>query len=568
MTLLRPFREFRTLVGLAGPIFEGKRVPMIRAATWALAGALLALARPWPMKFVIDGFKTSKHGVSDQPAVWLIVAVCVGTLLLACLSGLCATEEAKATADVAKSITTRLRKRVMSHLHGLPMGFHHAHGSGELLVRLMGDVSNVRDLIFDSWMGMGAAGITFIGGVIAMTFIHPWLALTVIIPVPILLWSMRGNSVRLTAVTRRARRKEGVVASFASESLRQITTIKAFGAAGDVVRTFGREARSSERAAGMATELAARIERQGEIVAGFGVAALLGLGALAVSRDAMTPGDLVVLVSYARTLAKPIRGLSKQGARTSKALASATRLRELLQTPIEDQGPPVEAPSNPGTLTFKNVSVAYPNGTRALDGLTCTLRGGALIALTGPNGAGKSTTLNVLLRLVTPESGEVHCDHGAITDFSLTSWRARISYVPQSLQLLAGSIRDNLHIADAASDDTRLEQAFEQAGAADLLASLPEGLDTIVGEGGCTLSGGQARRLMLARAALREAPLILLDEPFAGLDAIARSQVADAINKIARGRTVIVVTHEALDLLKPDVTLRIDHGRLVSTVPS
>jgi ABC-type multidrug transport system fused ATPase/permease subunit len=144
---------------------------------------------------------------------------------------------------------------------------------------------------------------------------------------------MRSTSVRLTAVTRRARRKEGVAASFAGESLRQVVTIKAFGASNDVTRAFGRDARSAERAAGMATELAARIERNGEILAGVGLAGLLAFGVWLVQRGTITAGDLVVLVSYARTLGKPLRGVLEARARTSKALACATRLRQLLEIP-------------------------------------------------------------------------------------------------------------------------------------------------------------------------------------------------------------------------------------------
>jgi len=562
MNFLRPFREFRAFLTLAGPVFEGKRAPMAKAVGWSLAGTLVVLARPWPMKFVIDAVTAPRaEGAIDVP-IPVVAAACAATFGLALVSGLCATEEAKSTADVAKSITTRIRKRVFSHLHGLPLSFHTSHGSGDLLVRLMGDVSNVRDLIFESWMGMGTAVVSFVGGVIAMALINPWLALVAVLPLPLLLLSMRSTSVRLTAVTRRARRKEGVAASFAGESLRQVVTIKAFGASDDVTRAFGRDARSSERAAGMATELAARIERNGEILAGLGLAALIGLGVYLLQRGAVTAGDLVVLVSYARTLGKPIRGLSKQGARTSKALACATRLRQLLEVPKEDPGPETVAPSHPGSIEFRDVRVVYPNGTRALDGLSCTFPEGKLIAVTGPNGAGKSTTLNVLLRLVAPTEGGVTCADGPIDGYSLRSWRDRIAFVPQSLQLFGGTLRDNLRIADKEATDERIREAFVRAGADDLFDVLPAGLDTVIGEGGSTLSGGQARRVMLARAALRSAPILLLDEPFAGLDPESRKSVAAAIRNVGKGRTIIIVTHEALDLVRPDVVLRIEHGRL------
>jgi ABC-type multidrug transport system fused ATPase/permease subunit len=156
----------------------------------------------------------------------------------------------------------------------------------------------------------------------------------------------------------------------------------------------------------------------------------------------------------------------------------------------------------------------------------------------------------------------VTCADGPIDGYSLRSWRDRIAFVPQSLQLFGGTLRDNLRIADKEASDERIREAFVRAGADDLFDVLPAGLDTVIGEGGSTLSGGQARRVMLARAALRSAPILLLDEPFAGLDPESRKSVAAAIRNVGKGRTIIIVTHEALDLVRPDVVLRIEHGRL------
>ena len=249
---------------------------------------------------------------------------------------------------------------------------------------------------------------------------------------------------------------------------------------------------------------------------------------------------------------KPIRKLTGEGARVAKATACAVRVMEVLDLPTEDpsRGTPITDLS--GDIEFIDVGHTYPDGRTSLEDLTVRIPAGSLVAIVGENGTGKSTLLSILLRLHQPGRGEVHIAGVPINSMQLASYREQIAYVPQELALFGGSIRENITFGKPDATDEEIAAAAEAALFDDVLNRLPDGLDTVLDELGSSLSGGQARRLMLARAALRDASILLLDEPLAGLDPDARSTVANAISNIAAGRTTLVVHHGDLRELGPD----------------
>ena len=392
--------------------------------------------------------------------------------------------------------------------------------------------------------------------------INPWLALLSLAPLPLLLISVRRTGRKLRTVTRQQRRKEGDAASFAAESLRQVRVVKAYGAEDRATEQFARDARSGERASVKAARLAGRMSLFTEGLTGAGTALVLLAGAWQVQQGSLTPGELLVVTSYARMLYKPLRKVSTEGGRLSKAVACAGRLTDVLEQPVESSdGRP--APEFEGSLRLVAVGHHYPNGTRTLSRISFALKPGTFALLSGPNGAGKSTLLSVVLRLLQPDRGLVLVDGQPANAFELISYRSRFAFVPQDLLLFGSTIRENIQFGRPDATDEQIEAAARLALFDDVAQSLPDGYDTALGEGGCTLSGGQARRLMLARAAVRDAPFLILDEPLAGLDVEARPHVAKAIRRLARGRTTIVVTHEGAAELDADVELHLEGGLLV-----
>lgn len=550
--------------------------PALGGLWWRVGGAFLLsllvtaleLLKPWPLKVLFDGVLLPQGqgggagfaGLSKEQTVGAAaLAVLVISVLLALLSVWATT----AAAGVGRRVTTRIRKQVFEHLHRLSFPFHQSSRTGDLLVRLMGDVNTVRDVLFGSWINLMGRGLTFVGTGVVMFLIDPFLGLIALAPLPVWLTRTRRSSRRLTAETRKQRRREGDAASFAAESLRQIRVVKAYAAEDRTTHAFARESRAGERSGLRAAKIAARMGATTEVLTGLGLALVMFTGTAMALAERITPGELLVFLSYARTLFKPLRGVSKEGIRLSKATACAGRLLEILDLPPEDSLAGDPAPRFRGDVRFDGVWVTHPGGVEALRGLSMRIPAGSLAMIAGPNGSGKSTALATLLRLVVPDEGIVTIDDVVVDCYRIDSFRGRFAYVPQDLQLFGGTVRENILYGRPEATEPEVEAAAASALLTDVVARLPEGLETTVGEAGSTLSGGEARRVMLARAALRHADVLLLDEPLAGLDPQARATVAAAIRRIAAGRTTIVVSHGHTGELEPDVVVRMQGGVVV-----
>lgn len=531
--------------------------PALRACFGlSLLVSVLELARPWPIKFVFD------RVLGGDGEEWILWAAAGATFLIPLAIGQLSARVLMTSARVSRKVTTRIRAQVFEHLHRLAVPFHQAHRSGDLLVRLMGDVNMVRDLLFASWLNLVTRGALLAGTLLIMVNLDFGLTLAALLPLPLLSFVVGRSSPRMKEVTRKQRRREGDSAAFAAESLRQIRVVKAYTAEDRATEEFTRSTRSSERAGMESARLAGKVSRATEALTGAGLAFVLLLGGRRVGADALTPGELLVVMSYTRMLYKPVRKVSGEGGRLSKALACSERLVEVLRAEPEpiDRGQPV--PRFDGEVAVRGVFYTYPGGTRALQDVSFVVPAGGLVVLAGHNGSGKSTMLSILLRLIEPDWGVVLVDGQPIEAFRLDAYRRRIAFVPQDPQLFGASIRDNILYGEPEAPAQVVEDAARAALLGEVVTRIPGGLDAVLGENGASLSGGEARRLMLARAAVRDARLLVLDEPLAGLDPEARPLVAQAIRRIAAGRTTIVVSHGTIDDLDPDLIVHLADGRV------
>lgn len=559
-TLREAFQTFR-------PSLRGQGRGLLAGALLTLLATGFELLRPWPLKLVFDEVLLPLAGggsaAADRSGIELLLVGAAGSLvLIAAMAGSLNVWRTVAVARVGRKVATRVRRQIFEHLHRLALPFHISSRSGDLLMRLMGDVNMVRDLVFASWISLLGRGLLFAGIAVVMMVLHPLLALLALAPVPGLLFTLRRSSRKLSDVTRKQRRKEGGAAAMAAETLRQIRLVKAYASEGRATREFTRHSRAGERAGAKAARLAAGMGRQSELLASFGVAAVLLVGARSVLDGVLTPGELLVLVSYTRSLYKPLRGLTKEGARLAKASACAERLLEVLRIPAEPADSGRQAPAFAGRIAFRDVTYTWPGGVTAVRDLSFDIEPGALAALTGPNGSGKSTALSLLLRLVEPDRGSILVDGREVSGYSLDSYRSRFAYVPQEVQLFGATVRENILYGRPDAGEEEIRSAAELALLDGVVARLPRGYDTVLEEAGASLSGGEARRLMLARSALRDARILLLDEPLAGLDPEAAATVARAVRRVASGRTALVISHGDVDALEPDILLHLEAGRL------
>ncbi len=552
---------FRTFA----PTLADQRPQIAVAALLALAVAAFEVFKPWPIKWIVDRIVRAAGGDAAAPpfgldADQLVFVACGSVLLASVIVGRLSVRFAVSSATIGRKAAVRVRRRVFERLRRLGLDFHTDHKTGDLLTRIGGDASLVRDLLLTSWLNLLGRAAVFVGSAWAMIAVDPVLGLVALIPFPLVGIGVRAGSRKLAAVVRKQRKLEGDSMSYAAEALRHVRVVAAFGAADRVTRSFVHESRSAERAGATAARTAAETGAWAELASGFGLAALLFFGVMRVSDGAATAGGLVLVLAYARALYKPLRGLAKEGARLAKATASAERLAAILELPVPDGTTGDPAPPFRGAIRFEAVSAVYASGRRALDAADFAVPAGALAVFSGPNGAGKTTAINTLLRLVPPSSGRITIDDRDISEFALDAFRARLALVPQDLALFGATIRENILFGRPDADDAAVMQALDVALATEFVARMG-GLDAVIGEGGATLSGGEARRLMLARAAVRDARILVLDEPFAGLDPDASAVVAKAIRRLAAGRTTIVVTHVAVELVAPDLIVAFADGR-------
>jgi ATP-binding cassette subfamily B protein len=341
--------------------------------------------------------------------------------------------------------------------------------------------------------------------------------------------------------------------------------VQAMGLEKAMAERFGVENRRSADQSVRGKRLAARLERSVDLLIALATAIVLWRGSLLVVNRVLTPGDLLVFLAYLKNAFKPMRDMAKYSGRLASAFASAERIVELLEVPVQsadDQAAPV-APVQVSRIHFRSVSFAYPNRSIAIHDLHLQARVGEVLALVGPSGAGKSTLMNLLLRLYEPTAGQILFDDVNICHCGLSSLRRCIAIVPQESMLFNMSIRDNISIGAGPVSDARIQAAATLAGAHDFITRLPDGYDTVISERGGTLSGGQQRRLAIARAAVREAPVLILDEPMAGLDLHNRALVTQALDKLKANRIVLMIVHDAPSALAADQVVMLRDGRVV-----
>ncbi|MCP3915350.1 MAG: ABC transporter ATP-binding protein [bacterium] len=513
--------------------------------TLALTVVAFELLRPWPIQWIFDNALDPRAQTVRDPAFYIWTGAGAALVFTA---GRALTEYVgtlRITA-IGHTFTRNLRLRIFAHLSELSPRFHARHKSGDLLMRLMGDVPMVRTMVVDSSVALGTRVVQVVGTIAVMMLVDIQLTAILLGLVPLALLVVRILSVRLTIAVRKQRRKEGELADFLHEAIAGNTLVQSLGGTSHTVRRFARNNRRSARAGLKTARVAARMSASVEGFVAVALATTLAAGGMRVVDGVLTPGELLVFLSYVRGLMKPVRSASKQMAKIARGTACGERILEVL-----DEAPEVcsadglqPAPERPRSLVFDHVHFAYEPEQPVLTDVNVEFERGAVTALLGKNGVGKSTLTSLAVRLLDPDAGRVLLDGRDLRELDLDSLRARFGLSMQNVVLFGETLRENLLLARPHASDDDLAAALVDAGADEFVFDLPDGLDTILGAGGVGLSGGQARRVSLARTLLRDAPILIVDEPFGGLDRRAAERVMDALQSRAAEQLVIVITHE------------------------
>lgn len=559
----RPASLRQTIPGLRrvllrfSPYLEGHK-GLLAGSTLALVLAtLVKLLEPWPLKYIIDHVVPGMLGTPDKAGQSWFASLTSGELLALCsiavvvIVGLKAVFEYLATvgfALIGNRVLTEIRRDLFDHLQRLSLAFHTRVRTGDLTMRLISDVGMLKETTVTAALPL-AVSLLLLSGMVTIMLVLNWqLALLALLPLPLLWLSTQHIGKKIQAISRKQRKREGDMASIAAESLAGIRTVQAFSLEERVAEGFQGRNNKSLKEGVKAKKLAAAMERSVDLLLAIGLAIVLWFGTLQILAGRLTPGDLLVFITYLKNTFRPVRNYAKYSSRLAKATAAGERVLELLdeEPSVQSSADAPSAPPFDGKVQFDQVSFRYQyNDPLILDRFSLTVEPGTRVAITGPSGAGKSTFISLILRFYDPEQGRVLLDGCDIKDFELTSLRKRIALVPQENLLFQATLRENIALGtEGEVSDEQIEAAARLANAHDFIMAMPDGYDTVVSERGTSLSAGQRQRIGIARASLRDCPILLLDEPTVGLDHTSEAVVIDAIERITAGRTSFLITHD------------------------
>ena len=545
---------------------------LLLALLCALGYTAMRLAEPWPLKFVFDNVLVNVPLVTPFPWLneWLggdrtrVLLLAIGAVLaFAVLRGVFYYFQSVLTTQVGQEVVIGIRQRLFAHVQRLSLRFHNQNSTGDLLMRFTGDINNLRQLLAASLLSLVSESIILVGFVTVMFIMNWQLALVALITTPSILFLLVFYSSRIRVAARKQRRREGELASRLHESLSNIHIVQMFTREREEEERLRKLNKRSLRTGMKATRLEGRLNQGVEISVAIGMALTIWVGANQVIDGRLTPGELLVFVTYMQSFFRPMRRLSRIAERASKASSCVDRITEVLDQDPDVRDGALEAGRLRGDIRFDHVSFTHPGGATVLRDIDLDVRAGQTVALVGLSGAGKTTLISLLPRLFDATEGQVTIDGTDIREYTLRSLRENISVVPQDGGLFGGTIRENIAYGQEDATDDEIVAAARDAQIHDHIMSLPDGYDTDVSERGASLSGGQRQRLAIARAMVRNAPIVLLDEPTTGLDAASEAAVIEAFRRLLEGRTAIVIAHQLDTIRNADQIVVLHDGEVV-----
>lgn len=554
-----------------------RRPALVGGAAFGFIYAAARVAEPWPLKVVFDQvlFAKPARGVIGRlftpfghSPYEILGAAGLALGLIGLVRAISYFYEDFLLSRAAQQIVYGVRTRLYAHLHRLPLSFHQERKTGDTLVRLSSDIILLRDVLVDAIVSLGTGVILILMMITVMALVDPVLTGVALFVMPVVFALSYFYGRRIRVNSRKQRKREGQVAAAMHEALSAMAVVQLHGAAEREQARFHDINRRSLKQGVAATRLEAQMFRSVEMTLAAGLAILLSFGTIRTLQGALTPGELIVFVSYLRAAYRPLQRASKTVQRAAKAQAAAERVVEVLEVAptLEDAPDARAAPPLEGRIGFEHVNFAYHPEEEVLHDVTLTIEPGRHVALVGPSGGGKSTLLGLVPRLFDVSSGRVTVDGLGVTGLTLESLRSQVTLVLQESVLFGLSIADNIRYGCPDATEEQVEAAARAARVHDVIMSFPDGYDTILAERGQTLSGGQRQRIALARALVRRTPILLLDEPTTGLDAATQAEIVTVLREelLAEKTTVVIATHDPRLIESADEVIMLTDGHVTA----
>ncbi len=555
--------------------------PETRKHGWLIAGSWAALLlevglrllEPWPLKVVFDRVINKLHGAHGYKVTLFdifepitLLAMMASTMVaITALRAMAGYLTTVSFAKIGNRVLTEVRSQLYRHVQYLSLSFHTKARTGDLVVRVISDVGLLQDVVVTAVLPMIAKALILVGMVALMFWMNWKLTLVALAVLPVFVLRTVTMGKQINEVARLQRKREGAMASTASESITAIKTIQALSLETAFEQQFARQSKKNLKQDVRAKRLAASLERSVDLLTAIGGALVLFYGTRLVLQQELSAGALLVFMAYLKNVFRPIQEFAKYTARLGKAAAAGERVLDLLHhiPEIRDLPGAQIAPEFRGEVRFENVSFSYECAQSVLCEITFDVKPGQCIAVVGASGSGKSTLVSLLLRLYDPVQGRVLIDGHDVREFTLGSLRSQISAVLQDNLLFAASVRENIAHGATGATEEEIIAATRLANAHDFIMALPQGYDTVLGERGVTLSQGQRQRLAIARAAVRKAPILILDEPMTGLDKMNEHAVLESLERLDYGATTFLITHDLRHAARADFIICLEAGRVV-----
>ena len=557
-----------------------KQKGLLTLASIALFAKVLSrLIAPWPLKLIFDFVLIPEahnaeldwpllREMSTQTLLWVLSFAIVITAILRASA---AYVSLVGLSVAASRIIADIRASLYAHIQQLSLSFHYQSKSGDLLTRITSDIDTLRSATVNATLPLIVDTLTLISMVGVMFWIDWELALIATLVFPLFILSSFKLTRQIKQVSRQQRKRESAMAATVAEAIGAIQVVQALSLESRLEKIFSSDNRQSLEDSARTQQLTAGLQRTAEILVAVATALVLWRGAVVVQRGEATPGDLLVFITYLKTAFKPTRDLAKEAAKISKAIASGERIIDLFDVvpKIQDSPGAIAAPPFKGNVAYRNVCFAYDSNSLqqrvVLNNISFEVGAGESVALVGPSGGGKSTLVSLLLRLYDPLSGSVYIDGKDIRDYRIESLRQQISIVLQESMLFGTSVRDNIAYGTSGATNREIEQAAKLADAHEFIMKLPDGYDTLMSERGATLSGGQRQRIAIARAAIRKARIVILDEPTVGLDNKSEQTVSAALTRLSHGTTTFLITHDLRASIHFDLIFYLEDGQILES---
>ena len=533
-----------------------------------------SLLEPWPIKIVLDTVLRAK----PLPQ-WLerAIASMLGTntlgvlefavgmvLVIAIVGGVGSYVEKQCVTTLGQRVTHELRCRIYTHAQRLSMSFHDKKRTGDIISTATADVDAIQSAITSGVLDALYYTMLLIGMSALMLYLDWRFTLIALSVLPVLSFVVYTLTRRIKRTSLDVRVREADLMSTMQEVLSSMRLVKAFGREDHERGRFEFQSTQIVESTLRARDVKAKLAPAVEVIVAVGSAAVLWFGARHVIDGRLTAGALVVFLLYLSKMYKPIRELSKLTDTYSRALVAFERINNFLAVELEvrDQPGARRAHRFRGTIELDHVTFAYSPERRSLVDVSLTIPAGSIAAVVGPTGAGKTTLINLIARFYDAQSGRVLIDGDDVRSFYQESLRERMSFVLQDTLLFRGPVWQNIAYGRPEASRAEIIRAAGLANADAFIRELPDSYNTMVGERGVTLSGGQQQRIAIARALIRDAPILILDEPTTGLDAASESQVLDALRELMRGKTTIMIAHSLTTIQQADQIFVVDHGRV------